>query len=250
MKETVNVNIGSVAFILDEDAYRVLGSYFDDIRRRLPEGDAETMGDIEARVAEIFRERVASPMRVITLDVVRATMAQMGSPADFGEPRGAERSESAEGGTGTESAEQPPLRKLYRSRTERSIAGICGGLAAYFDSDPTLIRLLMLLLILFGGLSIWAYIILWIVIPGSRPENSISTAKTDKIMATNENRRLFRSQDSIIAGVCAGLAEFFGLDTSLVRIATLLLIFFGGLSLWVYIILWLIVPKAPKRLNA
>ena len=69
-------------------------------------------------------------------------------------------------------------------------------------------------------------------------------------MATNENRRLFRSQDSIIAGVCAGLAEFFGLDTSLVRIATLLLIFFGGLSLWVYIILWLIVPKAPKRLNA
>ena len=171
MKETVNVNIGSVAFILDEDAYRVLGSYFDDIRRRLPEGDAETMGDIEARVAEIFRERVASPMRVITLDVVRATMAQMGSPADFGEPRGAERSESAEGGTGTESAEQPPLRKLYRSRTERSIAGICGGLAeffhadTYFASDPTLIRLLMLLLILFGGLSIWAYIILWIVIP-------------------------------------------------------------------------------------
>ena len=60
---------------------------------------------------------------------------------------------------------EPETRKLYRSRTDRSIAGICGGLAAYFDSDPTLIRLLMLLLILFGGLSIWAYIILWIVIP-------------------------------------------------------------------------------------
>ena len=68
-------------------------------------------------------------------------------------------------------------------------------------------------------------------------------------MATNDNRRLLRSQDSIIAGVCAGLAEFFGLDVSLVRIATLILILFGGLSLWVYIILWLIVPKAPKRLN-
>ena len=67
-------------------------------------------------------------------------------------------------------------------------------------------------------------------------------------MATNDNKRLFRSQDSIIAGVCAGLAEYFGLDTSLVRIGTLIL--FGGLSLWIYIILWLIVPKAPKRLNA
>ena len=69
-------------------------------------------------------------------------------------------------------------------------------------------------------------------------------------MATNENRRLFRSQDSIIAGVCAGLAEFFGLDTSLVRIATLLLICSVHISHWIYIILWLIVPKAPKRLNA
>ena len=162
MKETVNANIGSLAFTLDEDAYRALGNYFDDIRRRLPEDDAETMSDIETRVAEIFREKVASPMRVITLDMVRATMEQMGFPADFGEPRGA-----AQDGTepaGGESCEPAP-RRLYRSRTERSIAGICGGLAAYFDADPTLIRLVTLLLILFGGLSIWAYIILWIVIP-------------------------------------------------------------------------------------
>ena len=67
-------------------------------------------------------------------------------------------------------------------------------------------------------------------------------------MATNDNRRLFRSQDSIIAGVCAGLAEYFGLDTSLVRIGTLILILFGGLSLWIYIILWLIVPNARTRM--
>ena len=142
--------------------YSLDSVYFDDIRRRLPEDDAETMSDIETRVAEIFREKVASPMRVITLDVVRATMEQMGSPADFGEPR-----DAAQDGTepaGGESCEPAP-RRLYRSRTERSIAGICGGLAAYFDADPTLIRLVTLLLILFGGLSIWAYIILWIVIP-------------------------------------------------------------------------------------
>ena len=69
-------------------------------------------------------------------------------------------------------------------------------------------------------------------------------------MTPNDNRRLFRSQDSIIAGVCAGVAEYFGLNVSLERIATLLLILFGGLSLWVYIILWLIVPKAPKRLKS
>lgn len=66
----------------------------------------------------------------------------------------------------------------------------------------------------------------------------------------NSPRRLYRSNDSIIAGVCGGLADFFGLDRSLIRIATLILILFGGLSLWVYLILWLIVPRAPKSLTA
>lgn len=162
MKETVTVNIGSMAFTLDKDACQLLKEYLDDIRRRLPGEDAETMADIEARVGEIFRERVASPMRVISVEVVRATMAQLGAPSDFGEPRTDSASETPENGPETP---KPAPRKLYRSRTDRSIAGICGGLAAFFDADPTMVRLLMLLLILFGGLSIWAYIILWIVIP-------------------------------------------------------------------------------------
>ena len=68
-------------------------------------------------------------------------------------------------------------------------------------------------------------------------------------MTTNNPKRLLRTPDGNIAGVCGGLAEFFGLDVSLIRIATLILILFGGLSIWVYIILWLIVPKAPKRLT-
>lgn len=68
-------------------------------------------------------------------------------------------------------------------------------------------------------------------------------------MATDKTKKLYRVRDGIIAGVCCGLADFFGLDPSLIRIATLILILFGGLSLWVYIILWLIVPKAPKRLT-
>ena len=68
-------------------------------------------------------------------------------------------------------------------------------------------------------------------------------------MTTNDNKRLYRSRDNMIAGVCGGVAAFFGLDATLVRIATIFLLLFGGLSLWVYIILWLIVPKAPKITN-
>ncbi|MBA4386154.1 MAG: PspC domain-containing protein [Anaerolinea sp.] len=56
-------------------------------------------------------------------------------------------------------------RRLYRSRTDRKISGICGGLAAYFKIDPTLVRLLFVLGLLLVGGTFWAYIIMMIVIP-------------------------------------------------------------------------------------
>lgn len=67
----------------------------------------------------------------------------------------------------------------------------------------------------------------------------------------NQQRpRLQRSSDNrMIGGICGGVAEFFGLDVSLVRLATLLLILFGGLSLWVYLLMWVIVPLGPSHPN-
>jgi len=70
----------------------------------------------------------------------------------------------------------------------------------------------------------------------------------DKTM-TNANKRLFRSRRGFIAGICGGLADYFGLDAGLLRIAALVLFLFGGLSLWAYIILWLLIPLEPKQLN-
>lgn len=166
MKETVNANIGSLAFTLDEDAYRKLKEYLEAIGRHLPADDTDTLGDIERRIAEIFRERVSSPLRVITLAEVEEAMQRLGDPADFGSDRS-----GAEEGSAAGPAAEPVRQRLYRSRSNRSIAGICGGLAEYFTLDPTLLRLLTLFLILFGGLSIWAYIILWIVIPQEPVKN-------------------------------------------------------------------------------
>lgn len=60
---------------------------------------------------------------------------------------------------------EEPTKKLYRSRADRRIAGVCGGLAAYFNIDPTLIRLLFVLGLLFVGGTLLAYIILMVVIP-------------------------------------------------------------------------------------
>ena len=155
MKETINVNIAQQAFTMDMDAYSALTTYLDDIGRRLPEGDTETLADIEARIAEIFRERVPSPMMVITYGVVRNTMSQIGSPDNFGE---AARPL-------TDTAKGKGEKRLLRSRTDRSIAGICSGVAKYFGLDTTLVRIASILCIFLAGATLWIYLILWLVLP-------------------------------------------------------------------------------------
>lgn len=57
------------------------------------------------------------------------------------------------------------IKRLYRSKKNRVIAGVCGGIGEYFNIDPTIIRLLWILFIFLGGSGILAYIIAWIIIP-------------------------------------------------------------------------------------
>ena len=59
-------------------------------------------------------------------------------------------------------------RKLYRSQTQRMIAGVCGGLAEYFNVDATLMRVVFVLLAVFGGSGIVIYIVMWIIVPDAR----------------------------------------------------------------------------------
>lgn len=154
MKETVNVNIGGRAFAIDVDAYAKLRNYLNDVQSRLE--DSTTMNDIEARVAEILAERISSPAMVVTLPMVEGVIVRIGPAEQFGARRNGEVPPSASHTTS---------KRLRRSRTNRSIAGICGGLAEFLDFDPTAMRIIMLLLFLFAGMSLWVYIILWLLIP-------------------------------------------------------------------------------------
>jgi phage shock protein C len=56
-------------------------------------------------------------------------------------------------------------RKLYRSQTQRMLAGVCGGLAEYFNIDATVMRVLFLILAVFGGSGLVLYLVMWIVVP-------------------------------------------------------------------------------------
>jgi phage shock protein C len=62
-------------------------------------------------------------------------------------------------------------RKLYRSRTDRKLAGVCGGLAQYFNLDATLIRVLFIVLAVLGGAGLVIYLAMWIIVP-NEPQGS------------------------------------------------------------------------------
>jgi phage shock protein PspC (stress-responsive transcriptional regulator) len=153
MKETISANVGGRAFTLDRDAYDRLSDYISDVRNRVNDPTGEVMADIESGIADIFNQTLSSAGMVVTIQMVEATIARMGKPEDFGP---------------AQTTTTPPKdnsSQLRRSKTDRSIGGVCGGIAKYFKLESSLVRLVVLLFMLFGGLSLWVYIILWLIIP-------------------------------------------------------------------------------------
>jgi phage shock protein C len=65
---------------------------------------------------------------------------------------------------------EAPVKRLFRSRKDRIIAGICGGIGEYFDVDPNIIRIIWLLVGL-TGTGIIAYVLAWVIIPEEPPQN-------------------------------------------------------------------------------
>jgi len=78
------------------------------------------------------------------------------------------------------------MKKLYRSRKDTKIAGVCGGIAEYFNVDSNIIRLLAVLTIFFGGGGIIAYIIAWIIIPLEPVEDESSDKQTTRSREENQ----------------------------------------------------------------
>lgn len=56
-------------------------------------------------------------------------------------------------------------KRFYLSQTDKKIGGVCGGLAEYFDADPLLVRIVTFCAVFFGGISIWVYILIWLLAP-------------------------------------------------------------------------------------
>ncbi|WP_010418200.1 PspC domain-containing protein [Anaerophaga thermohalophila] len=166
MKKVVTINIAGRSFYIDEDAFARLEEYLKklEIWSREKEGGQEIYDDIEARIRELFEDKINPTTGVITIDLVEEIVNTMGQPEDFSEePADNESSGQEQGNT---FSTVPPRRRLYRDVEDRVFGGVCSGIAAYFDIDRVVVRVLFAVLpFLSFGAIIPIYIILWIAIP-------------------------------------------------------------------------------------
>jgi len=191
----------------------------------------------------------------------------MGRPEDF-EAQDAEyqsqpgkKATGEQGDTGAETGFQSQAtfrsERFYRDENNKLLGGVCAGLANYFGIDKLVIRILFVIFTLGFGFGIIVYLILWVAIPSSASTTIGSVRK-----------KLFRDpENKLIAGVCGGLAAYFGVNVWIPRILFLVpflsfvtswhhwgvfnfpnflnLSFSPGATL-IYIILWLLTPEATS----
>ncbi len=168
MNKTININLAGLIFHVDEDAYNRLSSYLAALKKQFSneKGGSEIISDIEARVAELFTEKLTGTKQVITMRDVEEVIATMGSPEDYEAENDAEYQTSSSTSIGADGKKRN--RRVFRDPDNSTIGGVCGGIGAYLNVDPLWLRLLFLLLFFGFGTGVLLYIILWIVLPEAK----------------------------------------------------------------------------------
>lgn len=182
MKKTINAAIGGCSFTIDEDAYNRLEEYLDSFMAGLDgsTGSKTAADELEIRIADLLKEKLGK-REVVDLGIVNTVLNQTG-PVSTERKEREERSEYCD-----ENRER--VRKFFRDRDGKKIAGVCSGLALYLNIDATIIRIIFLVAFICGAAGFWIYLVLWIVAPEAR--TAAEKCELRGIPATAENIRRF-----------------------------------------------------------
>lgn len=182
MNKTVNINLAGISFHIDENAFGKLSRYLEAIRKSLKgtDGSEEIMQDIEARIAELFSDKIEVQSQVITLKELDEVIAVMGQPEDYEVDEELFEDTPPYSSASSNSKGNARHKQLFRDIDNKYIAGVSSGLGHYIGVDAIWIRLLWVLLVLAGlGSPILIYILLWILVPAA-------LTTTDKLKMTGE----------------------------------------------------------------
>ena len=176
MQRIIQINIAGRVLPIEEDAYIILKEYITSLQRQFAGEDSkEIIEDIENRIAELFNIRLQGGSPAIDRADVQKVIDTLGSAADLhdgprpGNTQGNRSSSYAYGNAQSSSYQQYPRShdRLLRDPYNKVFGGVCSGIAHYFDIDPVMIRLIMVVLFLFCGIGFFTYIIAWAVIPAA-----------------------------------------------------------------------------------
>ncbi len=259
MKQVININFQGRVVPIEVTAFEILKDYTESLNRYFAaeEGKDEIINDIESRIGELFQERLKEGSTCICDDDINAIIKSMGRPEDFETDQAtvdaANESRNQTKADQSASYTAPGMpKRLYRDENNKVLGGVCSGLANYFGIDVVVMRIIFV--VLFGALFL-PYLILWIAVPS-----------TASVVIGGLRKRLYRdSDDKIIAGVCSGISNYFGINVWIPRVL-FLLPFLSFVSKWgywndfdfpnffrlgfspgaliIYIILWLVLPEA------
>ena len=192
MNKTVNINLAGVFFHIDEDAYAKLQHYLEAIKRSLTntQGQDEIIRDIEARIAELFSEKIQNERQVISIREVEEVIAVMGQPEDYMLDEEIFDDEP----TYTRSKG----KRLYRDTEHSVLGGVSSGLGHYLGVDALWLRILWILLTFFsGGGFILIYIALWIFIPEAKTTADKLAMRGEPVTISNIERKIREGFDDV-----------------------------------------------------
>lgn len=191
MKKNITINLFGTLYNIDEDAYQLLENYLQSMKRYFghKDGGEEIANDIEHRVAELLWEKKEHGMEAVNLDIIKEIIGTIGNAKEIA---GVDSEEDAGDEYGTQTQDNDSYdattatlwqkirhhfknRNLYRDPDNMIIGGVCSGMSYYIGfGDPIIWRLLLILLLLFKGTGLLAYLILWLIIPLARtPEDKL-----------------------------------------------------------------------------
>ncbi len=250
MNKIISFEYCNSTFSIYEDAYNDFLKYEKELETyflKQPDGE-EIFQDLKYRIAEIFSSKSNKENATISIDDVQQLKTTIGTPQslDENENNSENNSETSIVPITTTTEKE---KGFFRNEADKILAGVCSGIANYFMIDAIAVRLIFVLITLFGyGFGILVYIILWIVFPA-------------KVLKLNTTKKLFRNpRDKFFGGVCSGLASFFKTSSWVVRVIFLIPIIISivgnnsflkyifiphfnnsliGFSIVFYIILWI-----------
>ncbi len=259
MNKIININLAGRLIPIDESAYDQLRDYLNRLKAYFSreEGGDEVLQDMEDRIGELFQDKLKKNSPCITAADINEMITIMGSPEQIENETGEEaqpKNEQRKAGNESQATfGRTRPRHLFRSKKEQMIGGVCGGLASYFNIDPTIVRVALALITLAWGTGLIVYLILWALLPLAEEEPNLP------------RRRLYRNpRQKVVGGVCSGIAAYANVDPIIPRVvfaAPLLgIVFFGILDngifffpvlvgglptlVLLYIILWASLPEA------